>query len=155
MSKSRIMAFTWATMKNLFSKPVTKNYPAQPIQYPEGARGHIEIDIDECISCGLCERNCPPGALKVEKPPKGTWSINRFDCIVCGYCVSNCPKSCLHMVTGYQEPMDEKFDYSETRPHMGEEWVKAQAEKVAKAKAIAAQKAAEKAAAEKAATETK
>ena len=46
MPKTRIMAFTWSTLKNLFSKPATKNYPAEPIKYPERSRGHIEIDIE-------------------------------------------------------------------------------------------------------------
>ena len=41
MPKTRIMAFTWSTLKNLFSKPATKNYPAEPIRYPERSRGHI------------------------------------------------------------------------------------------------------------------
>ena len=59
MPKTRIMAFTWSTLKNLFSKPATKNYPAEPIRYPERSRGHIEIDIEDCISCSMCARSCP------------------------------------------------------------------------------------------------
>lgn len=149
MSKTKIMAFTWSTIRNLFKKPVTKNYPAEPAVYPERSRGHIEINIDKCISCGMCVRNCPPGALKVERPPAGTWTINRFDCIVCGYCVENCPPKCLSVVPGYQEPQDQKFEDTYTRPHMGEEYLKAQEEK--KKKALAAAAAKKKAAQAKAA----
>ena len=39
MPKTRIMAFTWSTLKNLFSKPATKNYPAEPIRYLREAAG--------------------------------------------------------------------------------------------------------------------
>lgn len=115
MPKTRLMAFTWSTLKNLFSKPVTRNYPAEPISYPEGSRGHIEIEIEKCISCSLCAKNCPPGAITVDKKA-GTWTINRFDCIACGYCVTKCPKKCLHLMPGYQTPGTEKAEATYTRP---------------------------------------
>ena len=42
-----IMKFKNVVLKNLFSKPVTKNYPAEPAVYPERSRGHVEINIDD------------------------------------------------------------------------------------------------------------
>ncbi len=137
-SKTTIMAFTWATMKNLFSKPVTKNYPAVPAVYPERSRGHIEIEIEKCISCSICAKNCPPGCLSVDRK-KGTWTINRFDCIACGYCTTKCPKNCLHLAPGYQTPMPEKSSETFTRPNMPDP---ADAAKAAAAKKAAALKAA-------------
>ena len=77
---STILNFTGTLLKNLVSKPVTKNYPEEPAVYPERSRGHIVIDVDQCISCGLCVRSCPPRCIKVDKN-EGTWTINRFDCI--------------------------------------------------------------------------
>lgn len=115
MPKTRIMAFTWSTLKNLFSKPATKNYPAEPIKYPERSRGHIEIDIEDCISCSMCARSCPTGAITVDRKEL-TWAINRFDCLACGYCVIKCPKKCLHLVPGYQTPEGEKKEVSFRRP---------------------------------------
>ena len=103
----KIMNFTGTVLKNLFSKPVTINYPAEPMEYPKRSRGHIEIDIDDCILCGLCSRSCPSGALTVDRAA-GKWSIDRFDCVQCGYCVEKCPKSCLSIVPGYQEPLPNK-----------------------------------------------
>ena len=113
--KTSIMAFTWATMKNLFSKPVTKNYPEQPAVYPERSRGHVEIEIDKCISCSLCAKNCPSGCITVDRK-EGTWTINRFDCIACGYCTLKCPKNCLQLKPGYQTPMSEKTCESFRKP---------------------------------------
>ena len=77
------------------------------MEYPKRSRGHIEIDIDDCILCGLCSRSCPSGALTVDRVA-GKWNIDRFDCVQCGYCVEKCPKSCLSIVPGYQEPLPNK-----------------------------------------------
>lgn len=104
---SKFMPFAGTVMKNLFSKPVTTSYPAEPAVYPERTRGHIEINFDECILCGMCMKNCPPCAIEVDREKK-TWSINRFGCVQCGYCTEVCPKKCLSIVPGYQEPGPEK-----------------------------------------------
>ena len=109
------MNFTGTILKNLFHKPVTTKYPAEPAVYPERSRGHIENDFDQCILCGLCMRNCPTGTIKVSKP-EGYWKINRFDCIQCGYCTLKCPKKCLHIVPGYQTPGPEKKEEVFSRP---------------------------------------
>lgn len=104
---SKIMEFTGTILKNLVSKPVTTNYPFEPKVYPERTRGHVEINIEDCIMCGMCQRNCPPNAIKVNRAAN-SWKIERFDCVQCGYCVVNCPKKCLSIVPGYPEPGQEK-----------------------------------------------
>lgn len=86
------------TLRSLFRKPATVQYPVeQPESYP-ALRGHVVNDIDECILCGLCARSCPVQALAVNRK-EGTWSINPYRCIQCAYCVSECPKDCLSMST--------------------------------------------------------
>lgn len=102
------LPFSKQVLKNLFSKPATTAYPFVAREYPERTRGHIEINTDECILCGMCMRSCPPGAITVDRAGK-TWTINRFDCIQCGYCAEKCPKKCLSIIPGYQEPGAEKF----------------------------------------------
>ena len=104
---SKLASFTGIALKNLFSKPATTKYPEVPREYPERTRGHVAINIDDCILCGMCMRNCPPGAIKVDRAAS-TWSIQRFDCVQCGYCTEVCPKKCLSMVPGYPEPQPEK-----------------------------------------------
>ncbi len=146
---SKIMNFAPTALKNLFMKPVTTTYPAEPFTYPQRSRGHIEIDIDDCIGCGMCVRSCPPGNLSVDKI-KGTWTIDRFDCIACGYCVVKCPKKCLHMVPGYQEPEGEKHTDTYTKSKEVLEAEAKKREEMAKkaAEAKAAKEAAAKAKAE-------
>ncbi len=116
---SKFMAFTGTVMKNLFSKPVTTQYPAVPAEYPERSRGHVENNMDECILCGLCMRSCPPRAINVDKATY-KWEINRFDCVQCGYCVTICPKKSLSILPGYQTPGPKKEVASYEKPHTDE-----------------------------------
>ena len=101
----KIRAFTLAgrMLKNLFRRPATTQYPFEPADYPERMRGHVRMEIGDCISCGLCMRSCPSGAIVVDRKA-GIWTIDRFDCVQCGSCVTACPKKCLFMEKGYTEP---------------------------------------------------
>ncbi|MEE3419844.1 MAG: 4Fe-4S dicluster domain-containing protein [Lachnospiraceae bacterium] len=151
---ARLMRFAPTMLRNLFQPPVTTKYPAEPIDFPERSRGHIEIVIDKCIGCGGCSRNCPSGAIKVDKL-KGTWDINRFDCVQCGYCASVCPVKCLTVVPGYQEPeRKQEFAHYQKSPEVLAAEAKKRAEMAAKAaaakKAMMAKKAAAAAAAKNA-----
>lgn len=103
-----IMNFTKTAMRNLFSKPATRNYPAVPRVYPERTRGHIGIDIDVCIFCSMCAKKCPTDAITVDRAEKN-WTIERLCCIQCGSCVEVCPKKCLHMLTAYAQPTGQKY----------------------------------------------
>jgi ech hydrogenase subunit F len=98
--------FTIAEMilRSLFGRPATLMYPAVPREYAQDSRGHIEIAINECIFCGLCQRKCPAQALSVEREAKD-WEIDRLRCVSCNYCVEVCPKKCLSMAKGYSSAM--------------------------------------------------
>ena len=136
-----IMKYAPEALKNLFRPPVTTKYPFEPAVYPEGARGHVEIEIDNCIGCGMCVRACPCGTLSVDKNA-GTWSIDRFDCIACGYCVEKCPKKCLSMIQGYQTPGAKEGQVTYTKSPEQLEKERIQREEAAK-KAAAAKAAME------------
>lgn len=103
MERIKCLTFAKTAMKNLFLKPATTSYPFQPAEYPERVRGHVEINEEACIVCGLCMRSCPSNAIRVDRA-KESWQIDRFDCVQCGNCVNMCPKKCLSIVPGYTEP---------------------------------------------------
>ncbi len=86
--------------RSLFKGPATLMYPGKKRACGEITRGRIEIEIDQCIFCGLCGRKCPTGAINVSKEER-QWSIDRLFCITCGSCVDVCPKKCLSMDSRY------------------------------------------------------
>ena len=88
------------TFGSLFKKPETVMYPFQAKPQPEGLKGHIVIDVEQCILCGMCDRNCTTNCITVSKQDR-YWEINPFNCIQCGYCITVCPKKCLHMDPNY------------------------------------------------------
>ena len=105
------------TLRHLFKKKVTMQYPEEKWVVPEGYRGAPYLVKDQegntkCVSCQLCEFVCPPKAIKItppgpvgqladrpnaEKMPK-EFEINMLRCIFCGMCVEACPEDAIRMV---------------------------------------------------------
>ncbi len=56
--------------------------------------GKLTCDIENCIFCGLCLRNCPEQVLTVDRATK-TWSVDHSRCVKCGLCIEKCPKKVL------------------------------------------------------------
>jgi formate hydrogenlyase subunit 6/NADH:ubiquinone oxidoreductase subunit I len=89
----------------LFSKAMTVKFPYEAIEIPEGYRGEQELDIDNCISCGLCSQICPNKAIEMvevpekykEKYPKKYPKVDLRKCCFCALCQDICPKKCLKM----------------------------------------------------------
>lgn len=102
-----IFSMSKTLFKSIIHGPYTESYPLKEKENFERTRGRIENEITACIFCGLCERRCPTGALKVEKA-RSSWSIERLQCIQCGYCVEVCPKKCLTMENHYTSPSIDK-----------------------------------------------
>ena len=101
-----MLKFAGTILRNLVHKPATKRYPTEAPVYFDRTRGHIEIDIDSCIFCGICSRRCPSNAITVKKD-ETSWGIERMRCIQCNSCVEVCPKKCLTMRNTYTDPSTE------------------------------------------------
>ena len=89
--------------KHLFKKPVTRRYPFEKREPFARTRGSIQVDIDKCTLCTLCDKKCPTQAIDVNRELK-YWSIDRMRCIACNACVEVCPVQCLTMLPSYAEP---------------------------------------------------
>jgi len=106
----------WITLKHLFRKKVTLQYPEQRWKFPEGFRGVPALVKDQegrvkCVACYLCQFVCPPKAItitagempgnKVEKYPE-EFEINMLRCIYCGLCEEVCPEQAIFLTKEYE-----------------------------------------------------
>jgi NADH-quinone oxidoreductase chain I len=101
------------TLKHLFRKPITIQYPKERWTPYKRYRGlHVLKNSQEgkdlCIGCGLCARSCPSNAIEVVTSGKGKerklekYTIDLSRCIYCGFCVEVCPQKALEMSQFYE-----------------------------------------------------
>ncbi len=109
----------WTTLRHLFRKPETMEYPEQRPAIPPGYRGVPTLVKDphgreKCVSCQLCEFVCPPKAIRitpgsvregdgienVEKAPQA-FDIDMLRCIYCGLCEEVCPEEAIFLQNQY------------------------------------------------------
>ena len=91
------------TLKNLFVKKVTVQYPEEKTPQSPRFRGLHALrrypnGQERCIACKLCEAVCPALAITIESDvgEDGTRRTSRYDidlfkCIYCGFCEESCP----------------------------------------------------------------
>ncbi len=79
------------------------NVPVKPKAAPKAsaeapAAGGTTLcnDLEQCIYCTLCAKNCPADAITVDRANK-VWEVDNDKCIQCGLCVEKCPKKCLEL----------------------------------------------------------
>jgi len=70
--------------------------------------GNIKIDVEKCIGCGLCCKDCPQHVLVLQNG-KATMLAER--CLECGHCVAICPKNAFTM-SGYDMHEVKTYDKS-------------------------------------------
>jgi NADH-quinone oxidoreductase subunit I len=97
----------WVTIKCFFTKPVTLQYPDEQTTIPEGYRGVHIYDVNRCIVCSLCVRECPIGCITLESEGKGKqakvlkYEIDYTKCLFCNLCCEVCPTTCIVMGKNY------------------------------------------------------
>jgi len=91
------------TLKYLFSRPITVEYPDMLPEIPDGWRGVHAYETDRCTICRLCERVCPVQCITIEGEGKGRnarllrYEIDYGMCLFCNLCAEACPTACLWM----------------------------------------------------------
>jgi formate hydrogenlyase subunit 6/NADH:ubiquinone oxidoreductase subunit I len=91
-------------MKMLNSKPATVCYPFEKVEPPEDFRGKLKYDAEKCIGCKICMRDCPSGAIEIEKVAEKKFkAVVYLDrCIFCGQCTDSCPKNALACTKNFE-----------------------------------------------------
>jgi formate hydrogenlyase subunit 6/NADH:ubiquinone oxidoreductase subunit I len=83
-------------LRQLFKKPATGKYPFVKCTPAEGFRGKQVFDINLCVSCGLCSRDCPAKAIEmVEVNGKRRPMFLLDRCIFCYQCAESCPRNAI------------------------------------------------------------
>jgi NADH-quinone oxidoreductase subunit I len=108
------------TFKNLFRKPVTENYPDEPVHFQPRYRGiHVlqrdEQGLEKCVACFLCAAACPANCIYIEATENTearrvsageryarAYNIDYSRCIFCGYCVESCPTDAITHGHGFE-----------------------------------------------------
>ena len=110
----------WITLRSMFEKPVTVQYPEHKKPVKPRFRGrHVlkryENGLEKCIGCALCAAACPADAIFVESSENtdgtrfspgeryaSTYEINMLRCIYCGFCEDACPTEAIVLGDQYE-----------------------------------------------------
>ncbi len=98
-------------LRNVFKRPVTIQYPYEPIEPTPDYRGQHRVNGDKCIGCRLCAIDCPTGAIQMRKFPqkdKPVPVIITDLCIYCYHCVYVCPVKAYIISNERPEPFEER-----------------------------------------------
>ena len=99
------------TIRHLFRRPITTQYPEQRLVPSRRTRGNELIwDREKCTGCATCAKTCPQGAIRIVtsvNPEENRYTVEQIEidtgyCISCGLCVEACPYNALFMGYAYE-----------------------------------------------------
>jgi NADH-quinone oxidoreductase subunit I len=111
------------TLKHLFRKPITEQYPEVKRQLPARSRAIIVLTRDpdgeeRCVACYLCSAVCPVSCISMQSAEKlngrryAAWfRINFARCIYCGLCEEACPTSAIQLTPNFENCKREILDF--------------------------------------------
>jgi formate hydrogenlyase subunit 6/NADH:ubiquinone oxidoreductase subunit I len=101
--KRRLPAMLKDMASCIFKKPATRQYPVVKAEVPEGFRGRHVLDPEKCISCGLCEKDCPAKAIELVEVSGKRMPMFYLDrCVFCYQCVEACPREAIRLSPNFE-----------------------------------------------------
>jgi NADH-quinone oxidoreductase subunit I len=125
------------TLKRLFSKPITRQYPDERPQIRTGFRGQhalvrdLETGDCKCIGCMRCAMVCPSRCIRIrshkEKEPGSRreidcYRIEALRCVYCGYCEEVCPVNAIVLTEVYEYSRFERPSLYFTKEQLLANW---------------------------------
>ena len=95
------------TIKHIYRKPVTLQFPDERQVMSERFRGFVHNDMTKCDSCNICAKLCPIDCIYIETEGKGKermmtrYAIDYNKCIWCSLCTENCHTGSITMSHDY------------------------------------------------------
>ena len=101
------------TVKHMFGRRVTEQYPEEKPDLPANYRGVHRLNRDEqgrvkCVACYMCATACPAHCIDIvgiespwpdrEKYPE-SFTIDELRCIYCGMCEEACPVDAIELTS--------------------------------------------------------
>ncbi len=111
------------TLKHVFRKPITLQYPEQKPDLQLRYRGRLVMPVDpekndiRCTACMICAKVCPNHSiLEIEKviedgkpkPKAKKYIYNLGTCMFCNLCVEACPFAAIIMSDEYALANEDK-----------------------------------------------
>ena len=102
------------TLKHLFRKPITIEYPEVKRELPARSRARIILTRspngdERCVACYLCSATCPVSCISMEAAERedgrryAAWfRINFARCIYCGLCEEACPTLAIQLTPDFE-----------------------------------------------------
>jgi len=134
------------TLREMLHKPVTVCYPEEKPPFEHGSRSVPVLKVNEesgllnCVSCGLCERSCPPSCIEIvqavgadgkKKPWPETFQLDLSHCMVCNLCIEACPFDALEMADVVELSSYQVQDLIFDKDQLAELWKTSKAVRVA------------------------
>jgi formate hydrogenlyase subunit 6 len=109
LKKSRVPQIFRRTTLHFFTKPATTMYPFVKPELRDDFRGQLVFDIELCVGCSLCNKDCPSKAIEmIEVNGKRRPQFRLDKCIFCYQCAEACPKKAITNSTIYELATTEK-----------------------------------------------
>jgi NADH-quinone oxidoreductase subunit I len=103
----------FTTLRHLFRRPITEQYPEYKRTLPARSRARIILTRDpdgeeRCVACFLCSAVCPVSCISMEGEERGNrrlarwFRINFARCIYCGLCEEACPTLAIQLTPDFE-----------------------------------------------------